>query len=122
MAFLVFQVFRGLILWGSAEHIGRQCGRPAQGVDFFGMEQRKTSFLGEENENMLVTEITTPVMTYARPEHDLTPEQLANECNYIRAEKITRKMLEKGLITQDEFDKIMEENRKSFSPYLASLY
>jgi uncharacterized membrane protein len=86
------------------------------------MEQRKTSFLGEENENMLVTEITTPVRTYARPEHDLTPEQLANECNYIRAEKITRKMLEKGLITQDEFDKIMEENRKSFSPYLASLY
>jgi len=71
---------------------------------------------------MLVTKITTPVRTYARPEHDLTPEQLQAECNYIRAGKVMKKLLEKKLITEDEFNKIMEECRKSFSPYLAALY
>lgn len=70
---------------------------------------------------MQVTRITAPLAEVVVPEHRCTPEQLQNEFNYIRAERITKKMLEKGLITLDEFNKIMEENRRIFSPYLAAV-
>lgn len=70
---------------------------------------------------MQVTKIMTPLAEITVPEHRCTPEQLQNEFHYICAEKITKKMLEKNLITIDEFDKIMAENRKIFSPYLADI-
>ncbi len=48
-------------------------------------------------------------------------KQLYDEINYHRAEKLTKKMLEKGLITADECDKILAESRKIFVPYLAEI-
>ena len=45
-----------------------------------------------------------------------TDAELQNEYNYILAENLTKKLLEKGLISVDEFDKIMEKNRRTFSP------
>ena len=51
-----------------------------------------------------------------------TNAEMQNEYNYIRAEQITRKMLDKGLISAGEYDRIMTENRRVFSPYLADLY
>ena len=51
----------------------------------------------------------------------ISQEQLQNEFNYIQAERITRKLLDKGLISGDEFHKIMEANRRTFSPDLAPL-
>ncbi len=50
-----------------------------------------------------------------------TQEQLQNEFNYMQAEKITRMLLEKGLISGDEFDKIMDENKKTFPTFLSPL-
>ena len=70
---------------------------------------------------MQVTKITAPPAEITVPEHRYTPEQLQNEFYYIRAEKVTKKMLEKGLITVDEFNKIMAENKRIFSPYLAAI-
>ena len=43
--------------------------------------------------------------------------ELQNEYNYILAENITKKLLEKGLVSVDEFNKIMENNRRTFSPF-----
>ena len=43
------------------------------------------------------------------------------EYDYIRAEKLTRKLLDLGLITIEGFDKIMALNRESFSPALARI-
>jgi hypothetical protein len=37
------------------------------------------------------------------------------------AQKLVKAMLEKGLISVDEFNKITEKNRKTFSPYLAEI-
>ena len=92
------------------------------GVDFPGKGQGKwNSFPGEEDEAMQVTKITTPLAEVTVPEHRYTQEQLQKEFNYIRAEKATKKMLEKGLITVDEFNKIMAENKRIFSPYLAAI-
>jgi len=50
-----------------------------------------------------------------------TDEEMQNEYNYILAEQMTRKLLEEGLITVGEFDKIMAKNRKSFSPYISKI-
>lgn len=70
---------------------------------------------------MQVTKITSPVEVTAPSERRFTQEQLQREFNYMQAERITKKLLERGLITADEFDKIMRENRRSFSPYLAEI-
>ena len=65
---------------------------------------------------MQVTKITSPEQLQSSPSERMTNEQLQNEYNYIRAEQITRKMLEKGLISAGEYDRIMTENRQLFSP------
>lgn len=70
---------------------------------------------------MQVTKITSPAEVPAPAAHRLTEKQLYDEINYYRAEKLTKKMLDAGLITPDEHDKILEEARKIFVPILAEL-
>ena len=70
---------------------------------------------------MQVTKITSPAEVPAPASHRLTEKQLYDEINYYRAEKLTKKMLDAGLITPDEHDKILEEARKIFVPILAEL-
>jgi hypothetical protein len=48
-------------------------------------------------------------------------ERLQREVDYVRAQQILTSMLEKGLITLSEFNKITELNRKTFSPLLAEI-
>lgn len=72
--------------------------------------------------HMNVKKIMTVQEMPATELEPITEEQMQNELNYILAEQITRKLLDKGLISSGEYDKIMAENRHSFSPYLADLY
>ncbi|MEE8669532.1 MAG: SHOCT domain-containing protein [Heyndrickxia coagulans] len=51
----------------------------------------------------------------------MSQEQLQREFDYIQAEKLLRKMLQKGLITEAEFNKIDVLNRQTFSPFLAEI-
>jgi hypothetical protein len=51
----------------------------------------------------------------------VSQEQLQREFDYIQAEKLLRKMLQKGLITEVEFNKIDALNRQTFSPFLAEI-
>jgi len=51
----------------------------------------------------------------------MSQEQLQREFDYIQAEKLLRKMLQKGLITEVEFNKIDALNRQAFSPFLAEI-
>jgi hypothetical protein len=51
----------------------------------------------------------------------VSQEQLQREFDYIQAEKLLRKMLEKGLITEVEFNKIDALNRQTFPPFLAEI-
>ena len=46
-------------------------------------------------------------------------EQLQREVDYVRAQRILAFMLQNGLISLSEFNKITALNRKSFSPALA---
>ena len=66
-----------------------------------------------------ITEEQNPLAVSDRK--PISHEQLQREFDYHRAEKILRKMLEKQLVSQEEFNKIMRLNRKSFSPILAQL-
>lgn len=50
-----------------------------------------------------------------------TDAELQNEYNYILAENLTKKLLEKGLISVDEFNNIMEKNRRTFSPLFSRI-
>lgn len=48
-------------------------------------------------------------------------EQLQREVDYVRAQRILSFMLQNGLISLSEFNKITTLNRKSFSPALAQI-
>lgn len=70
---------------------------------------------------MQVTKITTPTGQAEPAYHPYSEEQLQNEFDFLMAEKLTQKMLEKGLISTVQYDKIMAENRRSFSPFLSEI-
>lgn len=71
--------------------------------------------------NKIVTTITEPESIPVLLKPHITDEQLKREYNYCMAQKILKSMLEKGLISADEFNKIMRKNRETFSPYLAEI-
>ncbi|HVI40914.1 MAG TPA: SHOCT domain-containing protein [Anaerovoracaceae bacterium] len=48
-------------------------------------------------------------------------EQLQNEFDYVRAQRILESMLDKGLISMPEFNNITALNRKTFCPALAEI-
>ena len=71
---------------------------------------------------MQVTKLTAEQMNATPKEHQYTEEEMQQEYDYIRAEQMTRRLLDKGLISEAEFHKIMTKNRQSFCPLLAHLY
>lgn len=70
---------------------------------------------------MQVTKITEEHQLPIAAKKVYTQEELQREYNYILAQKILKSILEKGLISLDEFNKITELNRQTFSPYLAEI-
>ncbi len=73
------------------------------------------------NENKKVTKITDEIIENRLEPKKVSQEQIQREFDYIQAEKLLKKMLEKGLITVVEFDKITALNRQTFSPVLAEI-
>ena len=70
---------------------------------------------------MQVTKIMPSDQDTAPTIHRLTQEELQREFNYMQAERITKKLLERGLITEEEFEKIMAENKRTFPTILSPL-
>ena len=54
-------------------------------------------------------------------EHLFTPEQFQQDVDYYRAQCITKSLLDSGLISLLEYNKITLLNRKTFSPYLVEI-
>lgn len=50
-----------------------------------------------------------------------TNDEMQNEYNYLLAEQLTKKLLDAGVITDDEFTRIMARNRRSFSPFISKV-
>ncbi len=51
----------------------------------------------------------------------VTQEQLQREVDYVMAQRILESLLQNGLISLSEFNKITTLNRQSFSPALAPI-
>lgn len=50
-----------------------------------------------------------------------TNQEMQNEYDYILAEQMTKSLLSQGLITEDEYGKIMAKNRASFAPFISKI-
>ena len=48
-------------------------------------------------------------------------DEMQREYDYLLAEQMTEGLLTKGLITKDEYERIMDKNRRSFSPFLSKI-
>ena len=55
-------------------------------------------------------------------DHFFTPEQFQQDVDYFRAQQISKTLLDAGLISLSQFDKLSEMNRKTFSSFLADIY
>lgn len=72
-------------------------------------------------EDKKITKVTDEVLETVASSKAVSQEQLQSEFDYIQAEKILNNMLDQGLITRDEFNKITVLNRQTFSPFLAEI-
>lgn len=70
---------------------------------------------------MQVTKLTPEQSNAAPKKHEYTEEEMQKEYSYMLAQQMTKKLFEKGMISDVEFHKITVENRKTFSPKLAGL-
>lgn len=70
---------------------------------------------------MQVTKIMNENERPAMVNRNFTEEELQQEFNYILSQQMLKKMLDKGLISADEFNKITEKNRQIFSPHLSRI-
>jgi len=77
-------------------------------------------FPQKEVEKMKVTKLED-VDSIQYKSEKITENDLQNEHDYLVAESLTKKLFEKGLISQDEYDKIMAKNRETFPPLLAEI-
>ncbi len=70
---------------------------------------------------MQVTKITEEHPLSAATAKTFTTEELQREYGYYMAQKLLESMLDTGLVSVDEFNKITELNRRYFSPCLAQI-
>lgn len=57
-----------------------------------------------------------------KPDTALFPQEaIERDINYYKAQKIAEEMLERGLISLEEFNKLTQINRDTFSPYLVEI-
>lgn len=74
-----------------------------------------------KDENRTVTKITEQNQFPVPLKYQMTEEQMRKDYYYYLSQKIIKLMLDKGLITDDEWGKITEKNRQTFSPYLVEI-
>jgi hypothetical protein len=65
--------------------------------------------------------ISTSDINAVSEKRPVPQEQMQREVDYVRAQQILTAMMNCGLISLSEFNKIIELNRKTFSPLLAEI-
>ena len=63
----------------------------------------------------------TAALSDISTEHLFSTEQFQRDVDYYRAQHITKSMLDAGLISLSQFNKITDLNRRYFSPFLAEI-
>ena len=74
-----------------------------------------------KDENRTVTKITEQNQFPVPLKYRMTEEQMRKDYYYYLSQKIIKLLFDKGLITDDEWEKITEKNRQTFSPYLVEI-
>lgn len=83
-------------------------------------EGEMTSSLRLEDNRMELQKIETGNMP--QPEvKAITQEELQRDFDYMLAERFTKRMLQEGLISKEEYVSIMNKNRDNFSPFFSAL-
>ena len=77
--------------------------------------------MNEQKHEPVLIPFSKELKTEGHINSSTSQDQLQREVDYVRAQQILTSMLEKGLITLSEFNKITELNRKTFSPLLAEI-
>lgn len=83
--------------------------------------------IGEQKKQTPLTEANTAVgkkMLVAHTDLVSKPvdqEEIIRDVNYYQAQKATQSMLVRGLISLDEFNKLTQINRDTFSPFLVEI-
>jgi hypothetical protein len=67
---------------------------------------------------MKVTDTIPEISIEKKP---ISQDQLQREFDYIRAQMVLENLVQKGLISELEFNKITKLNRQSFTPALAQI-
>ena len=65
--------------------------------------------------------ISTSDINAVSEKRPVPQDQMQREVDYVRAQQILTAMMNCGLISLSEFNKITELNRKTFSPLLAEI-
>lgn len=79
----------------------------------------RTEILRLEEKYMANVTGAIPEINYEKK--PVPQEQMQREVDYVRAQRILDSMLQNGLISLSEFNKITELNRKTFSPLMAEI-
>lgn len=83
--------------------------------------------IGEQKKQTPLTESNTAVSQKMLAAHtDLVPkpvvqDEIIRDVNYHQAQKVAQSMLDRGLISLDEFNKLTQINRDTFSPFLVEI-
>ena len=72
-------------------------------------------------ENKLLTPISLEELPILAPPAPPSTEQLQRDAGYHKAQQLLQNLLDSGLISLSEYNKITLLNRKTFSPYLAEI-
>lgn len=70
---------------------------------------------------MQITKLTPEQQSPVSYVKTFTTEELEQEFEYYMAQKLLEKMLDIGLISANEFNRITEKNRQTFSPFLSEI-
>lgn len=69
----------------------------------------------------LLTPISLEELPMLAPPTPPTTEQLQRDASYHKAQQLLQSLLDSGLISLSEYNKITLLNRKTFSPYLVEI-
>lgn len=70
-----------------------------------------------QNEMRTVLQTTDVESHLKMSAKSLTEVELLQDYNYFMAQRVAKDMLEKGLISLEEFNKLTKKNRDTFSPF-----
>ena len=114
LLFLLLFSFKTLLF---LQWVLRESTSQTGGIAMIG-EQKKQTLLTETNTAVGKKRLTTHTNLAPKP---VDQEEIIRDVNYYQAQKVAQSMLDRGLISLDEFNKLTQINRDTFSPFLVEI-